>query len=65
MLRIEKQKIEDKEVTTIGIDVTKPRLAGNTLVGAAVGFFLRGIPGVIVGALIGEVATALSGENKE
>jgi len=61
MLRIEKQTEENREVTTIGLNLSlNPlNLKPVTAVGAFVGFCLGGLPGVLFGGLVGEVAQSL------
>jgi len=65
MLRIDKQKTEDREVTTIGFDFKPTGVKSATAAGAFVGFLFAGIPGVIFGGLVGEVVNVLNGEQKE
>ena len=64
MLRIEKQKTEEREITTIGLDIKMPKLQQGAAIGAVVGFFTAGLPGVIIGGIIGGVTQAVSETQK-
>ncbi|MCL2548022.1 MAG: hypothetical protein FWE76_02525 [Symbiobacteriaceae bacterium] len=55
MIQIEKQTKDDKEITTIGVSILPTGIKTSTISGAIVGFLFAGLPGVIVGGIIGEV----------
>lgn len=64
MLRIDKQRTEDRETTTIGFDFKNQGVKSTTAAGAIVGFLFGGIPGVVFGGLVGEVVHVLNDEQK-
>jgi len=59
MIRIEKEKKEDKEITTIGLNLLPVKAKPATVSGAIVGFLFAGLPGVLLGGLIGEATHQL------
>lgn len=65
MLRIEKKKTAESEVTTIGVDLFPAKVKPSAVSGAVVGFLLAGIPGVILGGLVGEATSLFVKESKE